>query len=119
MASPSEKLCSPMPMAMNSEPLGLGQHVDTPGEAVLLHRRGAGADGRHRTVTALRHPLVVVDEAQQADAEAEEEHRGLAEERAPVATAPDGDFLECVLNRFDAAAERLHQQEDQDAGRDR
>ena len=87
------------------------RHACHPGGLELGGRGRAGAEQALRAL--LRHPAVVVDEAEEADAEAAGEQRGEPDEVAPRAAGVDRG-VERVLHRADAVLEHVEEEEEQD-----
>ena len=99
IASPSEKLWSPIPVAMKTASQLRRRHRhDVPLDLELGHRRGAGAE--HRLAAAAPEPAVVQREAQQPDRETAGQERRKPEE-APVVAVGQRPF-----DRLDRGGQR-------------
>ena len=111
MASPSEKLCRPMPVAINTrEPRRSRERRDPR----LLELGGGRRTGPERRLVPLPlHPAVVVDEAHQPDGEADREQgRVPGEVRPAPAVHRTGERL---VHRLDRAVDHVVEQEEEDA----
>ena len=113
MASPSPKLCRPIPTAIRSASW-------RPVERRSIHGREANssiaaAPGPTSVEAApLLHPPVVVDEAHETRDEAAGEERGVADELGPRAFALDGS-RERLLDGLDAVHEHVPEEEEENA----
>ena len=117
IARPSEKLCSPMPVAIISDRDWAGE--SRAGRTATLGDRGRAEAPEVLAAAALHDQLVEVDEAHQSDREADDEDRGQPGEAPPRAVVVERGGVERGLDRLDSGRQHVPEEEEQDARRGR
>ena len=116
IASPSEKLCRPMPTAISNDnrAAGVANVMAVGRSAAAVAEPGPMRASRPGSLTG--HPALVVGEAHQAYGDAGHGQRGEGPRTGPTnLPAPKrGDRFECGLDRVERLGEHVPEQEHQD-----